>query len=110
MIRPGDLREVISIQERSETSDNMGGFTETWANVSGMGSVRAAIWPISANELLRSEQQQFNISHRIRIWYRDGINSNMKIIHGTRTFNIKSIINLKEQNRIIEMLCEEENA
>ena len=106
-----DLRKVITIEEYTNTPDGMGGFTKAWSTVTGLGSLRAAIWPISARERIENQQIEHEISHRIRCWYRSGIEpeNRVKYTYGgvTRYFQIKSIINVDEEHRVIDMTCEE---
>ena len=109
-MRSGQLRHTIAIQEVTETADGMGGFTETWSTVSGMGSVRAAIWPIKATERLESMKLEIQTTHRIRIRYRSGVTAKMRIYWAdkSKTFNIISIINPDEKNALLEFLATEE--
>lgn len=103
----GSLRHVISIQEKTQTSDGMGGFTTTWADVSGLSSLRASIWPLRATERLDNAKLELSITHRIRIRYRAGITPDMRVKFGSRYFNIRSIINPDERNKMLEFLAEE---
>ncbi len=51
-----DLRKVVTIQENTPVADGMGGFTDSWDTVTGLLSLRAAIWPISARERIENQQ------------------------------------------------------
>ena len=103
-MRIGDLNKQITIQYPTKVSDGMGGFTETWTNAA---TVWAAIWPISANELVRSMQQTMEISHRIRIRYRSVLRPDWRIKYGNRFFNIISIINPNMKNELLDLMCKE---
>ena len=109
-MRAGILRHTIAIQERTETEDGMGGFTETYAAVSGMGSVPAAIWPLRSTERLDAMKLEHQITHKIRIRYRSGIDTSMRIYWSdkSKTFNIISITNPDERNILLDMLAVEE--
>jgi len=106
-----DLKKVITIEEYANTTDGMGGFTKVWSTVTGLGSLRAAIWPISARERIENQQIEHEITHRVRCWYRSGIEpeNRVKWVYAgtTRYFKIQSIINVDEGNRYIDMICEE---
>lgn len=108
MIRAGNLRHRIDIQESTDVPDGMGGSTLTWASVSGMGSVPAAIWPVSSKEILDAMKQELQITHKIRIRYRAGLTSKNRIVFGSRVFNIISIINADEKGRQIDILAIED--
>ena len=106
-MKSGELRHEIEIQEKTLTSDGMGGSTETWTKKL---TTRAAIWPIKGKEALEAMKLDTKITHRVRMRYRSGITSLMRISYDSRLFEIKSIINPDERNISLELLCEEENA
>jgi len=78
--------------------------TETFATVY---TEWVFIRPISASEIINSNREEMTSSHRIKMDYRTGILHSMKIVWGSRKFNIKSVINIDEGNREIEILAEE---
>ena len=106
-MKAGNLRHVIDIQDASVVADGQGGFVSTWTAVSGLANLRAAIWPLSGTERLESDKLELAVSHKIRIRYHSGITAEMRIKHGIRYFNIKSIINPDERNIMVDMLAEE---
>ena len=99
-----DLRHQIEIQEKTAVSDGAGGQTETWSK---LYELWAAIWPISAKETRENMRFETNITHNIRIRYREGITTAMIVVFGTRAFDIKGIINLEERNIWLDMVCNE---
>ena len=103
-MRAGQLNKTIVLQEPTRTADGMGGSTETWSD---NATIWAAIWPISANEVIRSSQAVMEISHRIRIRYRSGVLSSWRIKFGARYFNIISIINKNESNEYLDIMAKE---
>jgi len=107
-MRAGTLRHIIIIEEQSDASDGMGGFTNTWGTVTGMGAVPAAIWPFKATETVQAMQLEEKITHRIRIRYRSGITAKNRIKFGSRIFNIISLINVDERNISLDILATEE--
>ena len=109
-MRAGTLRHTIAIQEKTQTDDGMSGFTESWSDVSGMGSIPAAVWPLKSIEHLDAMKLEHQVTHRIRIRYRSGIDTSMRIYWSdkSKTFNIISIINPDERNIMLEFLALEE--
>ena len=109
-MRSGLLRHIVAIQEQTEVADGMGGASLTWAAVSGMASVPAAIWPLKATERLDAMKLEMKVTHRIRIRHRSGITAKMRIYwsNKVRTFNIISIINPDERNIMLDMICTED--
>lgn len=107
-MKAGTLRHRITIQERTETRDAIGGFSETWATLSGNASVPAAIWPIKSAEALDAQKLENQVTHRIRIRYRSGITTKHRIVFGSRTFQIVSLMNPDERNIMLDMLTTED--
>jgi SPP1 family predicted phage head-tail adaptor len=108
-MQSGSLKHTISIQEITEGRSGAGAVTETWANVVGLETLRASIWPIKGIEKLESLKLEHEISHRVRIRYRSGVTSKMRIKFGARYLDIISPINLDEKNKVLEMICMEKN-
>jgi SPP1 family predicted phage head-tail adaptor len=104
-----DYRHTVAIQEQTDTADGMGGFTTTWADVSGMGSVRAAIWPVRGDERIEALKLEYKGLYKIRIRYRSGITTKNRIYwsDGSKTFNLIDMANLDHKNKVIEFLATE---
>ena len=106
----GKLSKRITIQYPVSTADNMGGFTVTWSDYPMLW---AAIWPVSAKEMVKSMQTSMEITHRIRIRYqRYDIKPSYRIkftdtVKGDRYFNIISIINSNEKQEWLDILAKE---
>jgi len=108
-MKAGKLRHKVAIQESVETSDGMGGFTVAWQNVAGLGSVHAAIWPLSSKEILDAMKLESRISQKIRIRYRPGITSKNRIVFGSHIFNIEGApINLDQRNKFLIFMVSED--
>lgn len=113
MIRSGDLRHKVTIQEKTQTADGMGGFTETWSD---LYPTRAAIWPMKAAEVLDASKLEHQVNHRIRIRHPRSfeITADMRVnwydhvAKSDKYFNIISIINPDKRNVMLELLCVEE--
>lgn len=104
MMKIAELRHQVQIQKKIQSPDGMGGFTEI---LSLAFEAWAAIWPMSAKEARDNMRVEANISHNIRIRYRSGISHDMIIVFGTRTFEIKGIINKDERNIWLDIVCNE---
>jgi SPP1 family predicted phage head-tail adaptor len=111
-MRAGTLRHVIKIQTPvlAEDSYSAGSVITSWNDK--YRSVRAAIHPMSSREHTEDMKLAGETTHRIRIRFREGITPKLRIIHRRkgvdRVFNIKSVINIRELNRELDILCTEE--
>lgn len=101
---PSELNKRITIQSPTQVADGMGGWTTTYATVA---TVWAAVWPVSAKETLKAGQTAMEITHRIRIRYRAGIDASYRVLFGTRYLAIVSIINQNESGEWLDLLCME---
>ncbi len=98
-MRIGDLNKRITIQYPTKVGD-----VTTWATGA---TVWAAIWPISANEVIQANATVMIISHRIRIRYRAVLKSNWRVVYSGRNFNIVSIVDPNMDHKWLDVLCKE---
>lgn len=83
----------------------MGGFTVTWTAVAS--SIAAAIWPVSANEIIQAQAPTMVVTHRIRIRYRSVLKSGWRVSWGGRYFNIVSVIDVNMNHKYIDLMAKE---
>jgi len=97
------LKNRVTIQRPVKTSDSMGGFTTTtWADVD---EVWAAIWPVSAKQMITNERPATEITHRIRIRFRNGIRSSYRVKHKVDYFSIFGRPIPTDDGIWLDMLC-----
>lgn len=113
-MRAGTLRNRVVLQSRTETQGSTGEVTWTWADVD---EVWAAIEPISGREYFAAQQVQSSTDTRIRIRYRHGVTSKMRVKYEepgspmyTRYYEIESVINVREGRRELHLMCREREA
>lgn len=99
-----DLKKRITFQALTRTADGQGGWTESWAD---FASVWASLDPVSAAERFYSQRVEMNVSHKITIRKMDGLTPEMRIVFGTRIFQIHGIYLDKEELWFINILAEE---
>jgi SPP1 family predicted phage head-tail adaptor len=77
----GRLRHRVDIEVQSVTQDaTSGGLTTTWAVE--FQNVAAAIEPVSVREFNASAATQSQVTTRITIRYRPGLDATQRIVHG----------------------------
>ena len=103
----GKLRNKITIQNNVLSADAYGGFTR--ANTTFITAF-AQIKPKSAKQVF-NEQSGEKINNpqdfEFTIRYRANISTAMRILFGTRTFDIKSIENDNEYDKYIKLVATE---
>lgn len=100
----GRMRDRVSIQSETRTSDGRGGYTKTWTT---LATVWAQISPLRAAEQVEAGALQGVTVFRATIRYRDDVTTPMRVLWGSRVFNIRGITNTDERKRFTELLCEE---
>ena len=99
------MRHRITFQDSMKTPDGHKGHTVAWTN---FVTVWASVEPLSGREYFYSHQIKAEVTHRIKIRYREDITTKMRIKHRDRVLAIESILDLKERRQILEILCREE--
>lgn len=104
MIQPGKLRERITVQVPSGSSNPLGETVISWSNST---SVWASVEGVSAREALVLGQQDTTVTHRVRLRYLPGLTQDMRLAWRNRTLEIISL--LEHGNRSEhEAICEEQ--
>lgn len=98
------LRHKLILQREVRTPDDIGGYNKTWTNVA---DIWAEIIPMSGSEKLLGGQIQAQLTHKIHLRYRDGVDASMRLVFENRAFNIRYITNVSENNELLEILAEE---
>jgi SPP1 family predicted phage head-tail adaptor len=103
MIDAGKLRDRVTVQIASGTTNALGETVLAWSNST---SVWASVDGVSAREALLAGQNQVSMSHRVRMRYLPGLTHNMRLSWGGRTLEIISL--LEHNNRSeFEIICQE---
>ena len=104
-MRVGPLRHRATIQSYAKTRDAYGAEVETWSD---FADVWASIEPLIGREYMAAKQLTADVSHKIRIRYIEGLSPTMRVVFGTRTFEIVSIINVQERNKELVIMATED--
>lgn len=104
-LRAGTLRHSVQLQQLGTRVDD--GYAGGSIPFTDVATVWAAIEPLEGFEKLEAGQFDASLSHRIRIRYYPGVRPNWRVVYGTRVFDIKSIADLEERHREMELMCEE---
>jgi SPP1 family predicted phage head-tail adaptor len=105
-MRTGDLNKFIDIQAETRTSDGMGGYTVVFTTVAS--NVYAAIWPVSAKDIVRDMQNIGVITHRVRIRYLRVLRSSWRIKFGDAYFAIVGPpIDPNMKHEYLDIMCKQ---
>ena len=103
MIDAGKLRERVTVQIASGTTNALGETVLTWANST---AVWASVEGVSAREALAAGKQETTVTHRLRMRHVSGLTQQMRFSWRGRTLEIVSL--LEHDNRLRhEAICAE---
>ena len=103
-MRTARLRHRVTIQSPVVAVNGYGERITTWSTVATVG---AAVEPLRGREFFDAEQVQAEISHRVIMRYRTGMESTMRLLHLTRVLHIETIIDVDERHRELQLMCRE---
>jgi len=99
----GKLRNVVEIQELTETRSEFGEVLKSWETTS---CPWASVMPLSGQELEIARQINNQISHAVVIRFQE-ISTTNRILFKGRTLEILSILNTEERDRELHIFCKE---
>lgn len=102
-----DMRHQLALERPERTCLPGGGVSESWVKI---GDIWASIKPLAMREVFKHHQVDSQITHRITIRYRNDVRPEMRLVKGTRIFEIISVLNEKERNRWLLLECHERPA
>jgi SPP1 family predicted phage head-tail adaptor len=103
MIDPGKLRERVTVQIASGTTNALGETVLAWADSS---AVWASVEGVSSREALAAGQQDTTITHRVRLRYLPGLTQRDRFSWRSRTLNIVSLLEYNNRAEHVA-ICEE---
>lgn len=100
------LRHSVELQRVTVSADSHGDQTKTWTT---LATVWASIEPLSGREFLQASQVMSDITVRIRVRGRTDISLTPKdrVKFGTRTFDIRHIVDWGDRGVEWQLLCTE---
>ena len=101
-----NLKDKVSIQTRSTTSDAFGGQVDTWVEDT---TRRCSIEPLNGKEYFAAQGEQTAVSVRIRFRYEAAIIAPAKRLVDSRNgtvYDIVSVIDPGNEHRELIAMCE----
>ena len=103
-MQAGWLRHRITIQKLTETRSASGAVVNSWST---HVSAWASIEPLKGQEYLAAKAQDASVDLRVRMRYQAGVTQKMRVLYGSRVFEIVSVINSLEKNKELQLMCKE---
>lgn len=84
------LRHKVEIQQNDGTQGATGGENEVWSTITD-GACWAYIETAGVQERFTSQQFVASATHRLVVRYLDGVDPKMRVMHGSRYFDILGV-------------------
>lgn len=103
----GARRRLMTLVAPLTVADDNGGVVTTFAPVA---TLWARIAPRTQAMIFRNDEQGRNVTHDIYMRRRDGLTADMRLLLGSRAFQILSFDFADEKGVYLQALCEEVTA
>lgn len=104
-MRIGKLRRVVTIQAPTQGQSGTGAPTQTWATLANGANLFAEILEEAGREQIQAGQVNPQRPVTVRIRYLAGVTAQQRVLYGSRTFQIMSVVNVNERSRELELTC-----
>jgi SPP1 family predicted phage head-tail adaptor len=98
------MRHRVQIQQATETRSTDGSVVQAWSN---FAAAHAEIVPLSGSEDYVAQGLSASVVYRITTRHISGVVPKMRILWGSRVFEIENVRNIDERGRWLVMNCEE---
>lgn len=103
-MQAGRLDQKITIQHKVTTRDEYGAEVETWVDLK---TVYASVQPMAGRDYLLGKTLADEIELSIRVRYTEGILPRMRVIHGSKFYDIISVQHMGFARRELVLMCVE---
>lgn len=105
-MRSGKLRRQVTIQSRSQAQNAIGEMADTWVTFATCYAELEDVLP-GKEEIVAA---QVNVAHTVMISMRyvAGVTPRMRVLYGSRTFNVQAVANTGERDRELVLTCTEQ--
>ena len=104
IIRPGELRERLTLQEFVLTPDGAGGSTKSWNDVPG--TIWAKIEPLNGGEAFRQGMLNATQLYRVTIRWRGTISPTNRLVWNGQALNIRTCADPDNRRAALVMTVE----
>jgi len=106
MIRPGELRERVVVEEPTRSTTALGESQLTWGT---FASRWASVEGVSSRESLQYGQQQVDVTHKVRMRYLPGLSHDMRLVWRGRILDVVSVLEYGNRSEHV-LVCQEQAA
>ncbi len=91
----GKMNKRVALQQEQQTPDGAGGYTLAWTT---LADVWANISPSSGREVSAAGRLEGQVTHKVTLRGRVDIQitTDMRLLYGTRAFNVRAVLDPNE--------------
>ena len=104
MIRAGQLRDLVMLQQPVEKTARDGERVTVWEDV---GQVWAKVWAVGGHEYLTSREQHADATIKVTIRYYHGLDNTWRIKIDDRILDFVHVVDFQGKRRVQQILCRE---
>jgi len=104
-MRVGKLRHKGTIENLVKSQDASGGAIRDWVEYA---KAWCDVKPLNGNEKYVSAEKHATATHQVIIRYLKGVNPKMRLLLRGRVFEIIAVLNVNEEDKMIQLIVEEE--
>lgn len=102
-MRPGLLNSRVVVQQQSTTQDALGQPVLSWST---FATLWADVRHTSGIEAIKDSAIASVVRASIRVRYRNGITTAMRVVHGSTTYNIVAVLPDVGGKEYVDLACE----
>lgn len=106
-MQAGTLRHRITIQRKVAGSPQQNAVGEPDVTWTDYIITSASVDPITGNEPFIAQEHLSRVTSKIRMRYRAGVTSDMRVSFNSNVYDIKAVLNWGERNVELLLLCEQ---
>jgi SPP1 family predicted phage head-tail adaptor len=103
MISAGTYRHRVTIQSCDTSEDELGQPQRQWGDV--LTNVSALVEDLTGRELLAAQEVHSTVNVRIRMRYRPGVTSSMRVLCRGDSYNIEAVLRIDAVGVEMHLLC-----
>jgi SPP1 family predicted phage head-tail adaptor len=98
------LSHLVSLQRQGSGQSSTGQPNGTWTE---LAKEWAEIEPISGREYFNASGERAEVTHKVKIRAGRSYLPKDRVVYGSRVFNIRSVLNLEERGRWLQIMVTE---
>ena len=103
-MQAGRLRERVTLERKTAGAVDSWGqpIPDAWTP---LGTVWAAVEPLAGREYIAAQAAQSEVTARIRIRWRGDVDSQIRVVHRGKTYDVQSVIDPRSERKELILMA-----